>query len=43
MGQSHGEFLPVKDGAIVDSQPNMRQTQPFRVDHKFSSWSPPGA
>jgi LysR family transcriptional regulator for metE and metH len=19
----------------------MRQTQPFRVDHKFSSWSPP--
>ncbi|CDF93801.1 hypothetical protein BN844_2879 [Pseudomonas sp. SHC52] len=43
MGQGHGKSPPVKDDAIVDSRPYMRQTQPFRVDHKFYSWSHSGA
>ena len=43
VGQCHGVRPPVKDGAIVDSSAHMRQTQPFRVDHKFYSWSNSGA
>jgi hypothetical protein len=43
VGQGHGVRPPVKDGAIVDNPTCMRQTQPFRVDHKFYSWSYSGA
>ncbi|KPB54441.1 Unknown protein sequence [Pseudomonas coronafaciens pv. oryzae] len=41
-GLGHGASS-IKDGAIVDSRRNMRQTHFFRVDHKYFSWSREGA